>query len=191
MLSEQTWLLIFDNAVETARVREYIPASSRGSIIYTTQSTAFLNICKSNIHVKPFNSEEGARLMANYLESVAYEDEQLRIVSELVGGLPLAIAHIAGFVNSSQSSVQDFIDAFTSRGGDSKLWSDPPETSTLHYEKSLAIVFDVALGNLMADARELIDCLAFLSPDSIPEDMVYPEGEEASLADLGGSERYR
>jgi hypothetical protein len=126
-----------------------------------------------------------------YLKEYTYEDHQPRIVSELVGGLPLAIAHIAGYANSSNSSLQDFIDAFKDSRCSSKLWSGPPGASTFQYEKSLAIVFDVALGALATDARELIDCLAFLNPDSIPEEMVFRERDKTSLTKLEMSEKFR
>ena len=182
---------MFDNATSPESVRSYIPASSRGSIIYTTQSIEFANICTSSIRIKAFDAEDGACVVRKYLTKRSYENHQPKIVSELVGGLPLAIAHIAGYVNSSQSSLQDFIDAFEDNRCGSKLWCGPPGSSTFQYEKSLAIVFDVALAALGSDARDLIDCLAFLNPDSIPEEMIFRSKKVTDKTTLNASDRFR
>jgi len=150
------------------------------------------NISISHIEIRPLDSEEGAKLVVKYLQGNGdYEDDQPRVVSELVGGLPLAIAHIAGLTNSSGCSLQDFIDIYHDKTATSKVWSYPPGASTFHYDKSLAIVFDVALEALAPDARELINVLAFLSPDSLPEAMVFREEDQESLASLEPSKKFQ
>ncbi|KAH7408885.1 hypothetical protein BKA64DRAFT_570324 [Cadophora sp. MPI-SDFR-AT-0126] len=180
---EKNWLLVFDNVVNVKSIRGYIPAGSRGSIIYTTQSSDLRNISGSNIQVSSFNSEEGASLLVRHLQDDNYEEEQPRMASELVGGLPLAIAHVAGYINSSQSTLQNFMDVFKDRRIGSRIWSGPPGASTFQYEKSLAIVFDIALDDLTPEAPELIECLAFLNPDSMPEAMLFHEEGKTSLVE--------
>lgn len=172
---------VFDNVINVESI--YIPAG--------TQSSDLTNISRSNIQVSSFNPEEGACLLVRYLQDDNCEEDQPQMASELVGGLPLAIAHVAGYINSSQSSLRNFMDVFKDRRSGSKVWSGTPGASTFQYEKSLGIVFDIALGDLAPDARELIECLAFLSPDSMPEAMLFHEGGRTTLAKLATSGNFR
>lgn len=57
-------------------------------------------------------------------------------------------------------------------------------TFTLLYERTLQTVCDVALSELSDDAENLLEILAFLNPDEIPEAMVVDGCKEQSLISL-------
>lgn len=137
----------------------------------TTQRPRSRQITKDfyNIELQSFDEELGAKLLFKYLEQDPVDDAERALAREtsmIVGGLPLAIATIGGYINESESSVAEFLQILKRS---SNAWEDTQDTKTKHYEKTLGTVFDIALKELPNGARNLIDILAFLNPDSIPE----------------------
>ena len=172
-MADKQWLLVFDNVEDIRDLETYLPTEtkSRGSVIVTTQRPRSRQITKEfyNIELQSFDEELGARLLFKYLErGPADEAEELlaRETSRIIGGLPLAIATIGGYINESESSVEEFLHIMKRSFN---AWEDTQDTQTKHYEKTLGTVFDIALKELPPGARNLIDILAFLNPDYIPE----------------------
>lgn len=187
-MADESWLMVFDNAVVYQDIKEYVIRGS-GSIIITTQTADFEQVFKKQLEIKAMNDEDGAGLLLSHLRaSAAYmkacpvDRETAKQVSMLVGGLPLAVAHIAGYLRGSKESMVTFIEMFKSREI-SKIWRKGNMPTTHDYDKSLGTVFKIALKALSTDARHLMDIFAFLSPDNIPLDMVcqIPQGLFGSL----------
>ncbi|KAJ5756952.1 uncharacterized protein N7511_007134 [Penicillium nucicola] len=183
--TEESWLLIFDNIDDVNLLRKYLPCSTHGAVILTTQSSDFQQMTTSSIHVQGFvNKKEGAAMFKHYLANKQPEPELTETISELVGGLPLALAHIAGFVNQTNCSLTEFLKAFEKRNEGARIWSSERSTTTYQYEGSLDAVFDVALGALDNKTRTLLECLAFLDPNGVPEDMIFKEHCDECLSFL-------
>jgi len=188
--TEKSWLLIFDNVVDAKHITPYFPHGN-GSIIITTQSKTGMNMAPSKVEVKPFGPDDGAHLLQKYLDSSTVSFEDARELSKLVGGLPLSIAHIAGFLVESGATLKEFKDIFHRRDG-SVVWRGSG-SATYSYEKSLETAFDIALEALTEKdpfGRDLLDIMAFLDPDSIQEKMVFDFPYDSpstggSTADLG------
>lgn len=87
-----------------------------------------------------------------------------RKISEAVGGLPLAIAAVAGYV--ARFPLDKFLSSFQES---SKFWAAEKRPVLGQYDQTLNTVFNIALGDLEIDSRKLLDILAFLNPDKIPE----------------------
>jgi hypothetical protein len=169
---DKSWLLIFDNVVDAKHITPYFPHGN-GSIIVTTQSKTAMTMDPSNVEVKTFSPDDGARLLQKYLKSSTESFEDARELSGLVGGLPLSIAHIAGFLVESSTTLKTFKDIFHRRDGFVVWQGSGP--ATYNYERSLETAFDIALEALTEKdpfGRELLDIIAFLDPDSIQEEMV-------------------
>lgn len=174
---EASWLLIFDNVTELDLIRRYIPASSGGSIIVTTQLRD-VDLPKSlHIPVVGLSPDDGSNLLGSIVES-AVDKELTQEISVLVDGLPLAIAQIGGYINKSQSSFKEFLKVYDNR---KSSWYDKPGPALASYDKTLQTVFDIALGALKPDARNLLDSIAFLSPENIWEDIFFRNHEHPSL----------
>lgn len=134
-----------------------------------------------NIELQSFNQEVGAGLLFKYLERQPVdeaEDNLARETSEIVGGLPLAIATIGGYINESESSVEEFLSVMKRS---SNAWQDTQNTKMKHYEKTLGTVFEIALKELPPASRKLINILAFLNPDSIPEEILLSPHEDKEV----------
>jgi hypothetical protein len=178
-------------------VKKYIPSSTAGSILMTTQSTDVKDMSPSRLLIQAFDENDGSHLLLNYLnaeermaDGLEDRNEDAIKISNLVGGLPLAIAGIAGFIGRSKCSLPKYIEDFDQTSQCFKAWSGPG-AFTHGYDKSLATVFDIALGALTPEARSLMDCLCFLNPDQIQEDMLFRHHEDASLKFLHSSEKYQ
>lgn len=185
---------MFDNVEDIRDLETYLPTEtkSRGSVIVTTQRPKSRQITKEfyNIELQSFHEELGAKLLFKYLErDPADETEKAlaRETSAIVGGLPLAIATIGGYINESESSVEEFLDIMKRS---SNAWDDTQHTKTKHYEKTLGTVFDIALKELPTGTRSLIDILAFLNPDSIPEGILIAPHDNEEVKFLSSKAEY-
>lgn len=95
------------------------------------------------------------------------DQKVLEEVSDMLGGLPLAIVHIGGYISESKHNLSYFRDFFKTRW-QKYAWGG--KSVVEQYHKRLEIVWDLALEELPANARKLIDIMAYLNPDVIPEE---------------------
>ena len=182
---DTNWLLVFDNAENFASLRKFWPpGDSSGSVLITSQNPDLANVCLSGIHLQPMSPQEGRELIQNYLRRGQSEKEAAEKLSAQLGGLPLAIAHFAGYVTQSQCPIDDMNLCLTERFKSSQVWTVSEMSSLTDYEHTLATVWDLAWGRLKPDAVELVKLLAFLDPDGAPEDMFI----DSDLDDVNGSE---
>lgn len=164
-------------------IKSYWPAYAHGAVIVTTQNRDLKHCSTVSIHLMPMDEDEGGALLLRYLshdeERGAFDDnvESAKAVSRAVEGLPIAIAHAAGYVGQSGRSLSYFLEQFQERRKASAIWSmDSSSCPTQQYKRTLATVCDLALSVLGPEARSLMDVLAMLNADSIPEDMLLEEG---------------
>jgi hypothetical protein len=175
MAPDRTWLLIFDNLEDARLIETYLPLSlsGRGSIIITTQKAHISPITEDfyKIELQPLPVETGTKLLYAVWGKTATFDEERSASQEIaswVGGLPLAIVTVAGYLKCSSVSAAKMLESLKRS---SNVWSKSGEGSVWYYEKTLATVFDVALGEISGNSRHLLQIMAFLSPDGIPEEL--------------------
>ncbi|KAL8897522.1 MAG: hypothetical protein Q9207_007174 [Kuettlingeria erythrocarpa] len=148
--TDKQWLLVFDNVKEIRDLEAYLPTETkiRGSVCLEREA-----------------ADEA-------------EADLARETSAIVGGLPLAIATIGGYIKESESFIVEFLQIMKRS---SNAWEDTQHIKMQHYEKTSGIVFDIALKELSKypKDRKLVDILAFLNPDSIPEGiLIAPHNSE-------------
>ena len=119
---ECTWLMIVDNVddrnvfFETftyagKALREYIPQSSKGSILYTTRNRDIgmdLALDRVPITVPSMDVQEAQELLGHRIRAGSTETEQLELLGELVY-LPLAISQAVAFMAKRRKSVAEYI----------------------------------------------------------------------------------
>lgn len=105
-------------------------------------------------------------------------------ISRTLGGLPLALAQIGGFINQRKLSLADFL----------RLYEKNParigsrRTHDGDYEYTMSTVWDVSFEKLTGDATSLLNILAFFDPDNISESILLQgsdgiDGKFSFLAD--------
>jgi len=147
--------------------------AGKGSIIVTTQK-AHMSITRDfpKMPLGPLPADIGSQLLFKIYEKTPKDDLEESTAHEIstwVGGLPLAIVTLAGYMKCSSSSPAEL---FASLKRSSKSWVSSGEGSILNYDKTLATVFNIALGELSENARHLVDILAYLNPDHVSEELL-------------------
>ena len=116
IMSECVWLLIFDNMEDISDIERHIPHCSRtrGSILLTTQNPNFrkLNDAFYKLRISSFDQQASVEMLFKYLERQPVNDTEHSAAAEMTdffGGLPIAIATIAGAIKEAQSSPMKFL----------------------------------------------------------------------------------
>ena len=86
-------------------------------------------------------------------------------ISHKLGGLPLAINQIGGFIVQRRIALKDFLPLYEKNAG--KIHARKSGLST--YEHSLSTVWKLSIENLSGDSYTLQRLLAFFDPDKIDE----------------------
>ncbi|GAP92896.1 putative pfs domain-containing protein [Rosellinia necatrix] len=173
--TDKTWLLIFDNVESMEIIQPYWPVSSlNGAILVTSQMASLSQFIRYQIPLQPFSDDDCETLL---LETLRLENpspsqkEAALTISKFVGGLPIALAHIAGLMFSSHLSLDETVEMLR-RQNLSYLWPGERGSSTHAYENRLGEVWDMALKELNDVEKHLLNILSLLSPDSIPEELI-------------------
>lgn len=181
ILLGKKWLLIYDEAEDWETLKPFWPHSLNGSIIVTSQRSALAQIAGGHeILLRPLDVQDGAHLLLKHLKREAEFElpgqafEDAREISRIFDSLPIALAHIAGYIDQSGFSMQEFMERYNHWKDTRKIWSHSTYAS-YQYHKRLDTVFDIALQELTPDATEAILLMSMLNPSSIPEDMLFDE----------------
>ncbi len=127
----------------------------------------------SSILLESFEAEEAAAFVLKHLKMTHETDQHDAVVSlcKELGGLPLAIAHIAGYMEASSISPQETLGMFKDLSDSNAIFNDKPVT-TFDYDKALNCVWDIALRELDTDTRKLMQVLSMLSPTGVSDEML-------------------
>jgi hypothetical protein len=107
------WLVVFDNADDPDILSNAWPGAATGSILITSRdSTAAFGTFAETIHVIPFDEntsvEAFIRLVGRDPSSTS-DRHDAREISRALGGLPLAINQISGFIVQQKLALKDFL----------------------------------------------------------------------------------
>lgn len=126
------------------------------------------------------------------------EQQLAREISAFVGGLPVAIAHVAGYVSYSRYSLEEVIETFREwrkrTGVATDEADDLPATfreASFSYDGMLEMVWEVTLRELSQDARDVLNILAYLNCATVPRNMLWGMHEDPSLQFLDTRESLR
>lgn len=132
------------------------------------------------VHLKSLDHAESMQLLFECLgHSQADEAEEIQAseIVDIVGGLPLAITTISGYVDKT-STMAEFLDDLKRSNA---IWRDTGLNAVQGYERTLGTVFKLGLNNLTPLSRKLLNILAFLNADGIPESMLVCEHDDPEL----------
>ena len=163
---------MFDNVDSIEVFNQFQPICDHGSILITTQDPDIAATASLEILLRSLNEEEGAKLLLSYLPQSDQSDPdgQARSICHELGGLPLAIVHVAGYLRQSQIPLARFLKEYQAAYSP-KVADTYTCLYETRYEKTYSNVWSFGLNELPTAARDFIDTLAFFSPDSVPEDI--------------------
>lgn len=161
-------------------IQIYVPESTicSGCILVTTQKPGDeTGWSEHNVKLCPFDTTLGSRLLLSSLKVEGSEEENKDLaveITEIIWGLPLYLNQARGFINFSKSSLEEYLSLVQ------KTSSIPKNTTAdknLGYDKPPNEAFDITLTRLTVHTLDLLNILAFLNPEGVPEDMIFVEDQ--------------
>jgi len=180
-LAEKKWLLVFDNVESWQDISPFWPNTCRNksAIIVTSQKMELSSWTTTELPLKSLKLDTGSQLLLRYLQrdhtADDKEKEYAMAIVDMFGCLPLAIAHIGGYISESKCTLKDFKEMAKQRY--SFIWEGDAPATLYQYDKRLDLVWDFALEELPPDAKTLIYTMAFMHPDYMSEDMLISQFE--------------
>ncbi|KKO97403.1 hypothetical protein THAR02_10491 [Trichoderma harzianum] len=176
--TDKRWLLVFDNANRWEDLQGYWPFCASGSVLVTSQLARLRTMVSSEIRLSTLEPSEGARFL---LDEIAGDGdpqtdmENARLISEALGGHPLSIVHVAGYIAQSHISLEAFLHLFENRQRIARILSQ--ETTLLQYERNMEVVHDIALQELDAPSLMLAQILSMLCSEGVPREMLLVDAD--------------
>ncbi|WEW58349.1 hypothetical protein PRK78_003817 [Emydomyces testavorans] len=163
------WLIVFDNADDLEILTHAWPGSAPGSILLTSRDfTAAFSPALAGLAVQPFDDATGS---AAFLELVGqtnpsqFHIDLAREITQKLGGLPLALRQISGFIVQQRFSLVDFLCVYDRHA----TTIHSKRTGPSDYHHTLSTVWKLSLRRLTGDASSLQKLLVFFDPDRIDE----------------------
>lgn len=153
------------------------PANGQGSILVTTRDlSAVSNLSSHGYHVQPFGDTDGSEVLLRLVgldAKIASNQEKAIEITRALGGLPLALNQIGGFIQQRRLPLQDFLPLYERNSA--KI--DARKTGISGYEHTLSTVWGMSFSRLSEDAQSLLGILSYMQPDAIDEE-VLRKGQE-------------
>jgi hypothetical protein len=178
-LAERTgWLMIFDNALEPGTVRRYTPVEGLGHILFTTRSqiAARALVERANVcEILPLPSGEAIELalkLQNFDNAHVVENEAAARLARMVGGLPIAIEQTVSLACLRKVSLSAVLPEVEKK----RAFLKQSHPLSMHENgSSTGAILGLTLDTLKAQspqATALFRLLVYLSPSSIPKDVI-------------------
>ncbi len=178
------WLLILDNVDSedaAAAVDALVPRLHGGHVLLTGR------LARWSAEVEPIEldvlTEEAAtefllaRTRARRRTTPEDAGHAVDLAREL-GFLPLALEQAGAYIAERRLTLAAYLEEWHARHEQVLSWFDPPVS---HYPASVAVTWQTSVERLSAPARRLLERLAWLGPEPIPEsllDVPVPESPE-------------
>jgi hypothetical protein len=166
------WLVVFDNADDLEVLTHAWPGQAPGSILVTSRDfTAGFSPAAAGLSVHPFDDTDGSATFLQLLGQSSPSQTNIDLAREIthkLGGLPLALRQISGFVIKQRLSLKDFLPLYERNA--SKIHTK--KTGPSDYQHTLSTVWSLALGQLTGNASALQKLLTFFDPDRIDEEIL-------------------
>lgn len=189
-----SWLLVFDNVEDITIIQDYIPPNGNGAILITSRNPVAKHYLTpdAGLDLQPLDEEEADYFLRSLTTKDAVDDDQqasLKLVRR-VGGLPIAITHVAGVINSQDLTFSECLKAYDAEAiiqSTCALGLANQGSTTQH---NLTTVW--ALERLGSKPLCLLQVLSVLDPDTVSEAILTPPGHSGRMlmADFPRSDSY-
>lgn len=169
---------MFDNADDAATLRTAWPGTSHGSILITTRDFGVATSSAAQyIQVGVLDEEAGSQMLLRAtgasIPPPPHDVDDAKAISRALGGLPLALTQIGGFISQRRMRLKDFLPLYERN----RARIDAGKPAGTDHEHTLSTVWDISFAKLSEDSTSLLRILALLEPDGISEDILLRGGE--------------
>ncbi|MET7373969.1 FxSxx-COOH system tetratricopeptide repeat protein [Micromonospora arida] len=158
----ERWLLVFDNAEDSAGLREWLPGGP-GHVIITSRASGWEHLA-AVVSVDVMARVEAVALLRNHHSDL--DEDEAEELAHALGDLPLALAQAAGFLAETATSVNEYLHLLADHSG-----AVLSEGRTGDYPRPLAAAVELSTTQLAATdpvALGILRVCAFFAPDAIP-----------------------
>ncbi len=180
------WLIILDNVDDLDMIAKFLPEYGMGEVLLTTRLQALGTIAQS-VEVKTMDQEEGITFLLRRIKAIAPEDflieaasdiqaEAAKIVEEL-DGLPLALDQAGAYIEETRCGLSQYMHRFNTRR---KELLQRRGRFPINHPDSVATTWSLSFQQVKQEseaATELLCLLAFLDPESIPEEILHSRSD--------------
>jgi tetratricopeptide (TPR) repeat protein len=181
------WLLILDN-IDTpqplAETEQLIGRLAGGHVVITSRLANFpADVDPLEVDVLDVG-DAGDFLLARTARQRRPAADDKAMARELavdLGGLALALEHAGAYIVRHRASFRRYRELWQGSRDKVISWSDPAVT---HYPRAIAATWQTSVAQLADPARRLLERLAWLAPEPVPEfllDVPIPEDEGEDL----------
>jgi hypothetical protein len=181
------WLLILDN-IDTpqplAEAEQLIGQLAGGHVVITSRLANFPADVDA-LEVDVLDVGDGADFLlertARQRRPAADDKAMARELAVDLGGLALALEHAGAYIVRHRASFRRYRELWQGSRDKVISWSDPAVT---HYPRAIAATWQTSVAQLADHARHLLERLAWLAPEPVPEfllDVPIPEDEGKDL----------
>jgi transcriptional regulator with XRE-family HTH domain len=180
--THKRWLLILDNADDLEQVMAFLPRYGEGQTVLTTRADATGSNIKG-IEIDTLEQGEGALLMLRRAKLLNEEQgldqasekecRDAEHISELLGGLPLALAQVGTYIEENKCNLTEYLSLYQERAID--LLKRQSRMFPLSYPHTVATTWNLSfaqLAQLHPGATDLLHLCAFLPSNAISEAML-------------------
>lgn len=171
-VGEASWLIIFDNVDNPNILDDFWPHNASGSVLITSRdplAESHFYSSTAGIRLPPFSREETAEFLLKLTQRESDEEDRKTVsdVAEVLGGMPLAIAQMAGVIARREITFAEFLKHYENEHLHEDLFKLRIGSKRADgYEHTIASVWGL---DSLKHSGYLLDILSFLDPDGIPE----------------------
>jgi hypothetical protein len=166
LVRQPRWLLVFDNAEDAQAFRSALPDRGPHHILITSRDPSWRGLA-APVEVKPWDVARALHFLGRRLP--AESESSRRVLSEALGGLPLALEQAAAYCDEADVRVMDYMRRLE-RSGAALLSRGRVSTG---YPDSIARTVSVALDRLSPQAAQLMQYLAWFAPEPVPDAVLF------------------
>ena len=184
-----TWLMILDNVDDEAgrRRREPTSAAAEGRACHRHGAGVEFPCRYPKLELDALDEDAATQFLLDRTaddRSQAQDDAALaRTLARELGGLALGLEQAGAHIATERIGFARYLALWNEVARRRSRWSDPVVTGS---EKTLATTWTTSVARLTPESRRLLDRLAFLAPDPIPDSLldVAVPGEAADATQL-------
>ncbi|KXJ88488.1 hypothetical protein Micbo1qcDRAFT_197288 [Microdochium bolleyi] len=194
--TDRRWLIVFDNVPTWKSVARYVPRNlphTQGSVLITARTALFPLVHRYQnqhaVQLEPWPLPHGRQfLMTSIHPEMALhkiEDHEdfphAEQVLKVVGGLPLAISMIVGFVKVSKLTLQDFLDLWEEKEHITRKKRRNVDIGEADIDSTIDSLWTIGIREVRMNSRRLLDVMSFLDPERIQESLLVGDHQEEYL----------
>jgi tetratricopeptide (TPR) repeat protein len=170
--SHPTWLMILDNVDDRAAVAEVaklMPRLKGGHVVITARASNFPAFVRK-LEVSTLDEGAAAQFLLDRTDadrSKSKDDTALaRTLARELGGLALGLEQAGAHVATDRIGFARYLKLWSDTREKALAWADATVTGS---DRTLATTWATSVARLSSESRRLLDRLAFLAPDPVPD----------------------